>query len=401
MPSTIEEAVEEIRHGRMVIIVDNEDRENEGDFVMAAEKATAEAVNFMITHGKGLVCCTISKERAEALGLAQMTLENTDPNATQFTTSVDSNTATTGISPYERAFTINQLANPKASNKDFRKPGHVFPLVANKGGVLKRQGHTEASVELATLADLTPAGVVCEIIKPDGTMARRPYLEEFAQEHNLKIISISDLVKFISKTRKIIEKTSESTLPTEYGFFKVKCFKELSEDRQHLALISGEINPETQILVRIHSECLTGDVFSSKKCDCGFQLKSSMEKISREGGILIYLRQEGRGIGLANKIKAYALQENGLDTVEANHALGFPSDMRDYTAAAEILKALGIKKMRLLTNNPAKTTAMKANDLEVTEVIPLEVKANYFNASYLNTKKEKLGHTLTLTGEVK
>jgi len=395
--NTIEEALEDIRAGKMVVVVDDPDRENEGDLVAAAEKVTPEIINFMATYGRGLICMPIIGQRLDELELGPMVTENTEAQGTAFTVSVDAAEVTTGISAYERALTIKKIIDPKTKPSDLRRPGHVFPIRAKEGGVLKRAGHTEAAVDLARLAGLYPAGVICEIMNDDGTMARVPQLMEFCRRHNLKIITIADLIQYRRRTEKLIRRVAEANLPTRYGDFRAIAYEDILEKKGHLALVKGTVDDGRPVLVRVHSECLTGDVFGSLRCDCGEQLERALRLIEAEGrGVLLYMRQEGRGIGLLNKIKAYKLQEEGKDTVEANEALGFPPDLRDYGIGAQILADLGIRELRLLTNNPRKIAGLEGYGLKVVERVPLEVKPNGINRRYLQVKKEKLGHWLKI-----
>lgn len=393
----IEEAIASLKQGELIIVVDDEDRENEGDFVALAEKATPEVINFMITHGRGLVCTPITEERAEELQLPLMVSNNTDPHKTAFTVSIDYKDTTTGISAFERALTVQALLNPDAQAEDFRRPGHIFPLIAKKGGVLRRAGHTEAGVDLARLCGAEPAAVICEVVHEDGTMARVPDLMELARQHQLKMITIQDLIRYRHRKEKLVERVVSVRMPTEFGEFRAVGYANEVDQKEHVALIKGEIDPEQPVMVRVHSECLTGDVFGSHRCDCGPQLHGALSQINAAGtGILLYMRQEGRGIGLLNKLKAYKLQEEGLDTVEANQKLGFRPDLREYGIGAQILYDLGVRKMRLLTNNPRKITGLKGYGLEVVEVLPLQIPANKENANYLYTKKSKLGHMLKM-----
>lgn len=394
--NTIDEALEDIRAGKMVVVVDDEDRENEGDLLMAAEKATPEAINFMAAHGRGLICVPLTGERIEALQLDQMVNQNTDPNGTAFTVSVDAFHCTTGISAYERADTVKVLIDSSSTPQDLRRPGHIFPLRARDGGVLVRAGHTEGAVDLARLAGLQPAGVICEIMNEDGTMARVPDLMKFVEKHELKLITIKDLIRYRRRTEKLIEMVESIQLPTDFGEFRAIGYRSLLDGKEHLALVKGDVNTEEPVLVRVHSECLTGDVFHSRRCDCGDQLSAALEQIEKEGrGVLLYMRQEGRGIGLLNKLKAYKLQEKGKDTVEANLALGFPADLRDYGVGAQILADLGITKVRLMTNNPKKIVGLEGYGLEVIERVSLEMPIRPENARYLTTKKNKMGHYLS------
>ena len=395
--SSIEEAVNELKNGKMIIVVDDEGRENEGDLVIPAENATGEKINFMIKYAKGLLCVPVEIEIAERLGLEPMVENNTDNHETAFTVSVDYKDTTTGISAFERAETIKKLAESERT-LDFRRPGHVFPLIAKKNGVLERTGHTEASVDLAKIAGYKGAAAICEIIKDDGTMARRDDIFEFAEKHDLKIVTIADLIKYRLENESVVSKEAEANLPTKYGEFKILAFKEKNSDKCHLALIKGDIKKENEpILVRIHSECLTGDALGSRKCDCGEQYDKSMKMIAEEGcGILLYMKQEGRGIGILNKLKAYALQDTGLDTVDANLALGFKEDLRDYRASADMLKSLGVNKIKLITNNPAKIEGIIKYGIEVDERVPIEMKSNKYDAFYLRTKKERMNHMLEI-----
>jgi 3,4-dihydroxy 2-butanone 4-phosphate synthase/GTP cyclohydrolase II len=395
--STIEEALADLKAGKMIIVVDDEDRENEGDLVALAEKATPEVINFMITHGRGLVCVPMTEERARELDLPLMVSRNTDRHGTAFTVSVDAMNTTTGISAFERSDTIRQLIDPDKGPEDFRRPGHVFPLVARPGGVLRRAGHTEAAVDLARLCGSYPAGVICEVIKEDGTMARVPDLLEMADRFGLKMITIQDLIEYRRRKETLVERVVSVRMPTEYGEFQMIGYSNQVDDKEHVALVKGTIDPEKPVLVRVHSECMTGDVFGSRRCDCGPQLHAALRQIEKEGtGVLLYMRQEGRGIGLLNKLKAYKLQEEGLDTVEANLRLGFRDDLREYGIGAQILRDLGVRKMRLMTNNPRKITGLKGYGLEVAEVVSIELPPNQNNRKYMQTKKEKLGHLLHL-----
>jgi 3,4-dihydroxy 2-butanone 4-phosphate synthase/GTP cyclohydrolase II len=391
---TIPEVIEDIRRGRMVIVTDDEDRENEGDLVMAASKVTPQAVNFMAQFGRGLICVPVTEERAAHLGLQRMVAHNRDLHSTDFTVSVDaSHGTTTGISAKDRAATIKVLSNPKASPRDLRQPGHIFPLQASEGGVLRRAGHTEAGVDLARLAGLDASGVICEILNKDGSMARLPDLLKFRKTHGLKICSIKDLIAYRRKSEKLVRREQEIEMPTDFGDFKMLLYRTTVDHQHHLALVKGPIDPTKPALVRVHSECLTGDVFGSRRCDCGSQLHRALRQISENGnGVLVYMRQEGRGIGLPAKIHAYKLQEQGLDTVEANERLGFPPDLRDYGTGAQILADLGIKKIRLLTNNPRKVVGLEGYGMEIVERVAIRPDPNAHNARYLKTKKKKLGH---------
>lgn len=393
----IEDALTALKQGEIIIVVDDEDRENEGDFVALAEKATPEVINFMITHGRGLVCVPITEERAKSLQLPLMVSDNTDPHQTAFTVSVDHRDTTTGISAYERSLTVQALLDPNAKGEDFRRPGHIFPLIAMKGGVLRRAGHTEAGVDLARLCGAEPAAVICEVVREDGQMARVDDLEKIAKKHRLKMVTIQDLIHYRHQKEKLVERVVSVRMPTRFGEFTAVGYTNEVDGKEHVALIKGEIVPEEPVLVRVHSECLTGDVFGSHRCDCGPQLEAALSQISASGkGVLLYMRQEGRGIGLLNKLKAYKLQEEGLDTVEANVKLGFRPDLRDYGIGAQILHDLGVRKMRLLTNNPRKIAGLKGYGLEVVEVVPIQMPAHKENEGYLRTKKKKLGHMLEI-----
>jgi len=397
--ATIKEAIEDIKAGRMVIIVDDEDRENEGDLAMAAEKVTPEAINFMAMYGRGLICMPVIGERLDELRIPMMVQDNTSPFTTGFTVPVEAkHGTTTGISAHDRATTIKTMIDPATKPEDLVKPGHMFPLRAREGGVLVRAGQTEASVDLVKMAGLYPAGVICEIMNEDGTMARMPQLEIIAKEHNLKIISVAQLIAYRRRYEKMVERVSEAALPTTYGDFKIIAYKSTVDPDEHVAVVMGDINTDDPILVRVHSQCLTGDVFGSMRCDCGDQVGLAMQAISEEGrGVLLYMRQEGRGIGLHNKIKAYALQDQGLDTVEANEALGFEPDQRDYGIGAQILVDLGLKNIKLLTNNPRKQIGLEDGyGLNVVERVPIVAECNPSNIEYLKTKSRKMGHILDI-----
>lgn len=394
---TIEEALKDLQEGKVIIVVDDEDRENEGDFVGLAEYVSPEMINLMAKYGRGLICTPIEEHRARELDLPMMTNHNTDAKGTAFTISIDHKSVDTGISAFERAKTIQEMVCSDAQARDFTRPGHVFPLVAKAGGVLVRAGHTEAAVDLAKLAGKKPIGVICEIMNEDGTMSRVPDLIRLAQEFSLKMITIQDLIAYRKKTEKLIKQEEVIQLPTKYGEFKMYGFTEVLTGQEHVALVKGEVSKEEPILVRIHSECLTGDVLGSFRCDCGPQLDAALSQIETEGqGILLYLRQEGRGIGLINKLKAYKLQEEGYDTVEANHKLGFPADLRDYGIATQILKELGVAKIRLLTNNPRKISGVTGCGVDVVERVPIQMEIMEDNRKYLQTKAKKLGHMLTI-----
>lgn len=399
---TIEDAIADIRAGKVIIVVDDEDRENEGDFVTAARNATPEVINFMATHGRGLICAPITEERCGELGLELMVRDNTALHETPFTVSVDvkGRGTTTGISASDRSQTMLALIDPTCTPGDLLRPGHIFPLKAKQGGVLRRTGHTEAAVDLSRLAGFEPAGCIVEILNEDGSMARLPQLREIAKRFGLKLISIEDLVAYRMRTERLVEPQVDVKLPTVYGDFQLHAYRQTTTGEEHLALVKGTWDPKDPVLVRVHSSCVTGDIFGSCRCDCGPQLQKAMEMIEQEGrGVIVYMQQEGRGIGLLNKLKAYKLQEQGADTVEANLMLGFEMDNRDYGVGAQILHDLGVRRMRLMTNNPRKRTGLIGYGLEIVENIPIEIASNPHNAKYLSTKKEKLGHSLKLGGE--
>ncbi len=395
---TIEDAIEEFRQGKILIVVDDEDRENEGDFVLAAEKTTPEAINFFVKEGRGVVCTPITAERAKELNLDLMVDANTSLHETPFTVSIDYlHGTTTGVSVSDRSVTVCALVDPKAQANDFARPGHIFPLRAMEGGVLRRAGHTEAAIDICRLAGLNPAAVLCEILAEDGTMARVPQLLKIAEKFNLKIITVRALIEYRMRREKLVQRIVSTKLPSQYGEFKLYLYRTQTDSKDHIALVKGDISPEKPTLVRVHSECLTGDVFGSLRCDCNAQLVASMKRIEAEGrGVVLYMRQEGRGIGLLNKLKAYNLQDEGFDTVEANEELGFRADLRDYGIGAQILHDLGVGKMRLLTNNPKKIIGLTGYGLEVVERVPLEIHPNRHNERYLTTKRDKLGHLILI-----
>lgn len=393
--NTVEEAIYDLMRGKVVIVVDDEDRENEGDFIALAEKATPDVINFMITEGRGLVCLPITAERAAELDLKPMVNQNTDYHGTAFTVSVDYKDTTTGISAYERSLTAKAIMDPNAKPADFRRPGHMFPLIAKKGGVLRRSGHTEAAVDLARMCGSYPAAVICEVVKEDGTMARLPDLHEIAKKHDLKLISIADMIHYRNEKENLVTREVAVRMPTDFGVFQAIAYSNEVDDKEHVALVKGDISGDEPVLVRVHSECLTGDVFHSHRCDCGPQFEAALRQIEAAGrGVLLYMRQEGRGIGLINKLRAYKLQEEGLDTVDANLKLGFPADLRDYGIGAQIMKDLGVRRINLMTNNPRKIKGLEGYGLEVVERVPIQMPENEDNTRYLHTKQVKLGHLL-------
>ena len=397
--SIIDESILDIKEGKMIIVIDDEDRENEGDLLMAAEKVTSDSINFMAKFGRGLICMPIEDGIAKKLEFNPMVLNNTDNHETAFTVSIDHVDTQTGISAFERAYTIKKVLDEKSKNDDFRRPGHVFPLIAREGGVLNRSGHTEAATDLAKLAGFKGVGVICEIMSDDGTMARTDELIKFGEKHNLKVITIADLVEYRRKKEAFIERGVETKMPTKYGDFRIFGFVNKLNGEHHVALVKGEIGDGENLLCRVHSECLTGDAFGSLRCDCGQQFAAAMTQIEKEGrGILLYMRQEGRGIGLLNKLRAYELQDGGMDTLDANLALGFPGDMREYYIGAQILKDLGVKTMRLLTNNPDKVYQLSDFGMEITKRVPIQMEATPFDRFYLKTKQQRMGHILDVTG---
>lgn len=393
--AAVEDAIEDIRQGKMLVVVDDEDRENEGDLIVAAEHVTPEDINFMATYAKGLICTPIDGARLDELDIPQMVANNTDNHETAFTVSVDAYDTETGISAYERCQTVKRLIDPQSKPSSFRRPGHVFPLRTVPGGVLRRAGHTEATTDLARLAGLYPAGLCCEIMDDDGHMMRTPRLMEFAEKHGLHMITVKDLIEYRKRTETFIKRVADVDFPSKYGHFRIKAYESTLDGKCHLAVVKGEVAKQENVLVRVHSECLTGDALGSLRCDCGEQLAAALRHIEQEGcGVVLYMRQEGRGIGLANKMRAYALQDQGKDTVEANILLGFAPDLRDYGIGAQILADLGLTTIRLLTNNPAKRAGLEGHGLKIVERVPLEVHANKFNRRYLTVKKLKMGHLL-------
>ncbi|XRG78912.1 bifunctional 3,4-dihydroxy-2-butanone-4-phosphate synthase/GTP cyclohydrolase II [Rossellomorea sp. GAMAL-10_SWC] len=395
MFSKIEEAIEDLKNGKIIIVCDDEDRENEGDFVVIGEFATPENINFMATHGRGLICAPVSEEIAKKLDLYEMVAKNTDSHGTAFTVSIDHIDSTTGISAFERSHTVLQMLNDKSTGADFRRPGHMFPLVAKNGGVIERPGHTEAAVDLARMAGSKEVGVICEIMNDDGTMARVPDLIKIANKFNLKMITIKDLIHYRQETEQLVKREVEIKLPTDFGVFKMIGYTNEIDGKEHIAIVKGKVDDGEPVLVRIHSECLTGDVFGSCRCDCGPQLQSTLSMIEEAGkGVIVYMRQEGRGIGLLNKLRAYKLQEEGFDTVEANLNLGFDSDLRDYAISAQIIKDLGIESIDLVTNNPVKIDALKSHGIQINNRVPIQTEMKMENEKYLITKIEKMGHLL-------
>ena len=395
--NTIPEAIEDIKNGKIIIVVDDEDRENEGDFIVSGEKVTGETMNFIATYGKGLICTPISEKIAKRLGLDPMVANNTDNHETAFTVSVDHMDTTTGISAFERAFTVNKMADKNSKPSDFRRPGHVFPLISKPMGVLERNGHTEATVDFMKLAGLEEIGICCEIMAEDGHMARTPELMEIAKKYDLRIVTIKSLIEYIENNVKVIEKAITTKLPTKYGIFDVSGYYDRETGKEHIALYMGNIDNGEPVLARIHSQCLTGDTLGSLKCDCGQQLDKAMKMIAENGsGVLLYMRQEGRGIGLVNKLKAYHLQDNGMDTLDANLALGFQGDLREYYIGAQILRDLGIKSLHLLTNNPDKVYQLEDYGMKISSRVPIEIEANPYDSFYLKTKKDRMGHILNM-----